>query len=44
MAGLSKEDLIREAGNPSRARIGGSGLSAGCGQGQSGQGYGVDGR
>lgn len=40
---LNKEDFLGEAGNPSRARIGGIGLSAGCGQGQPGQGDGVDG-
>ncbi len=39
---LNKEELLGETGNPSRARIGGIGLSAGRGQGQSGQGDGVD--
>ncbi len=37
---LNKEDLLVEAGNPSRAGIGGIGLSARRGHGQSGQGYG----
>ena len=40
---FNKEDFFCEAGNPSRARIRGIGLSAGRAQGQSGQGYGVDG-
>jgi hypothetical protein len=39
---LNKEELICEAGNLSRARIGGIDLSEGCGQGESGERDGVD--